>query len=276
MPAADVSGVGGGSERAGGGGGSLLTAGGMYQHVGEPWERCNNPPVPSNRRDRHRPGVVYGPPRSRDRQSDTGVIIGRFLGLGILLLAFGVLAAGALAFMGDRRGAALATRSPGSATSVVATEVTSFRANATPALLPTIAPTPLLTASAPSVQPSAEAPLVQIGAGFVTFGTRADQQLHIDDPRSQFGPTERIVWSAFLTAQADSIQLHIQILKQDPAAIGGERLISDTPEEGLIRNAQIFQRRIRPELALDGPGIYTVLYLRDTNIVSHGSFEITP
>ena len=109
----------------------------------------------------------------------------------------------------------------------------------------------------------------------MTFGTRADSSLHIEDPKSVFRVNERIVWSAFLSERADSVNLLVRISKIDPAAIGGERVISDSPVTPLVRNAQIFENRIRPASALEGPGIYAVRYIRGEEILSEGFVEIT-
>ncbi|MGI8928946.1 MAG: hypothetical protein ACR2H0_05715 [Candidatus Limnocylindrales bacterium] len=225
-----------------------------------------------NRRQQRRQGIVYGPAREKSRYSDNGVLIGRFLGLGILLLTLGVLAAGAVAFMGDR--GAIPSSSPvrsapaGLATASAATN----QPTTNPTTLPTMTP---VGSIAPSVGPTSVPPLVQIGEGFVTFGTRSDDQLHILDPRSTFGIDERIVWSAFLTARADSVDLLIRILKMDNTAIGGERLISEEAVTPVVVGAQIFQDRIRPQVALDGSGIYVVRYLRGEVVLSEGFVEIT-
>lgn len=227
----------------------------------------------SNRRQPpRRQGIRYGPPREKARFSDNGVLIGRLLGLGILLLTIGVLAAGALAFM---RESPAATASPRRTTSVAAspsapsaTPVPTLRATATPAesAPPSGSPTPL---------PTNPPPLVQIGEGFVTFGTRADNSLHIVDPKSVFRLNERIVWSAFLSERADSLDLLVRISKMDSTQIGGELVISESSVTPLVRNAQIFQNRIRPGTDLDGPGIYAVRYMRGEEIMSEGFLEIT-
>jgi hypothetical protein len=115
---------------------------------------------------------------------------------------------------------------------------------------------------------------VQIGQGFVTFGTQADDQLHIIDPRSTFTLQERIVWSAYLTRRADSIDLRIQILKLDNTVEGGEWLVAEESVTPIVNNAQIFGNRLRPE-TLQGPGIYVVRYLRTDAVLSEGSFEVT-
>ncbi len=86
---------------------------------------------------------------------------------------------------------------------------------------------------------------------------------------------ERIVWSAFLTERADSIELRVHVLKIDGAAVGGERLIIDSEVTPIVRDAQIFSRRLRPEAVLEGPGVYVVRYLRGTDVLSEGFLEIT-
>jgi len=230
--------------------------------------------VANNRRQPpRRQGIRYGPPRERARFSDNGVLIGRLLGLVILLLTVGVLAAGALAFMRD---------SPAATASPPRTTFVPFSPSAAPSATPIA--TPLATATpagspvpsgTPTALPTNPPPLVQIGEGYVTFGTRADDTLHIVDPKSVFKLNERIVWSAFLSERADSVDLLVRISKMDPTQIGGERVISDTPVTPLVRNAQIFQNRIRPGQSLDGPGLYAVRYLRGEDVLAEGFLEIT-
>ncbi len=224
------------------------------------------------------PGIRYGPPRERERFSDNGVLIGRFLGLAILLLTIGVLAAGALAFTGNLPGS---SPTPTRTLSVVAASGLPDESAPLESSAPSPAATTLPTTGTipPTTVPSPAAtivpPLVQIGEGYVTFGTHSDNQLRITDPRSVFALDERIVWSAFLTELADSEQLNIQILKLDETAIGGETLISDEPVTPIVHGAQIFQRRLRAQSSLDGPGLYVVRYLRNTDLLSEGFFEIT-
>ena len=57
--------------------------------------------------------------------------------------------------------------------------------------------------------------------------------------------------------------------------IGGETLITDEPVTPIVHGAQIFQRRLRAQSQLDGPGLYVVRYLRNTDLLSEGFFEIT-
>ena len=227
-----------------------------------------------NRRQQRRPGIRYGPPHQRERFGDNGVLIGRLLGLGVLLLSFGVLTAGALAFMGDLPGSA-ATPARSNLVADATAGSTSIAGSPTPGATSAPRPTPSPLASVePTAAPSHVPPLVQIGEGFVTFGTRSDQQLHILDPRSTFTMSDRIVWSAFLTSVADSIDLHTTISKIDLTAPAGERVIADEPIGTSVRGAQIFQRRIRPESVLEGPGVYAVRYLRDTDLLAEGFLEI--
>jgi hypothetical protein len=229
----------------------------------------------NRRQPPRRQGIRYGPPREQARFSDNGVLIGRFLGLGILLLTVGVLAAGALAFMRD---SPRATSSPGRSAVVASSPSPAPTVLATATPLATALPTPaesgVPASLLPTPVPTNPAPLVQIGEGFVTFGTQADNSLHIVDPKSVFRPNERIVWSAFLSERADSADLLVRITKMDSTAIGGERVISDSPVTPLVRGAQIFQNRIRPGQDLEGPGVYAVRYFRGEEILSEGFLEI--
>jgi hypothetical protein len=237
--------------------------------------RCNNNFVAQNRRQPRRPGVVYGPPR-QGRYSENGVFIGRLLGLGILLLTLGVLAAGALAFVGDRP---VATSTP-RRTLAAEASISFAPRTLSPSASPTTAQTPLLTAAptpsaVASVAVTFEPPLVQIGEGFVTFGTEMDGQFHIIDPRASFASAERIVWSAYLNRAVNSADLILRIVKLDAAAEGGERIITEGPVTPIVRGVQILGDRIRPDGELDGPGIYVVRYVRNDEVLSEGSFEVT-
>jgi hypothetical protein len=191
-------------------------------------------------------------------------------------LTIGVLAAGALAFMGDLPGTSKPTRSPTS----VAANPSPLGSGAIQSALPsrtpsTPPPTPSTIPATPTPAPTIVPPLVQIGPGYVTFGTHADHTLRIVDPRSVFEPSERIVWSAYLSEIANSEELHIQVLKLDQEVIGGETLITDEPVMPLVTNAQLFQQKIRPQQDLSGPGLYVVRYLRNTDILSEGFFLVS-
>ena len=178
-----------------------------------------------DRRQQRRQGVVYGPPRSTGRFSDTGALIGRFLGLGILVLALGVLAAGALAFVGARPGE---TGTPARSALVVASvsflPATLGASLAVTQLPATFAPSFGLTGASlpPPATPSAAPPLIQVGAGYVTFGTDSDEHLHIVDPRST-SRSRNGSCGARTDAAANSADLHEQIVKLDGA--GGRRAV---------------------------------------------------
>jgi len=231
--------------------------------------------VAYNRRPPRRQGIRYGPPRERERFSDTGILIGRLLGLGVLLLTVGVLAAGALAFMGDLPGTANASRSPTAVAANPSPLGSGAAQSASPSRTPSAPlPTPSTIPATPTPAPTIVPPLVQIGPGYVTFGSHADHTLHIIDPRSVFDINERIVWSAYLSEIANSEELHIQVLKLDQDVIGGETLITDEPVTPLVTNAQLFQQKIRPQQDLSGPGLYVVRYLRNTDILSEGFFLV--
>jgi hypothetical protein len=232
--------------------------------------------VAQNRRQPRRPGVVYGPPR-QGRYSENGVFIGRLLGLGILLLALGVLAAGALAFVGDRPTASSTPRRTLAAEASISFAPRTASPTAAPTLAqtlpPTLAPTPSVVAS---VSVTFAPPLVQIGEGYVTFGTDMDDQFHIVDPRAAFAASERVVWSAYLSRAVNSADLVLRILKLDGAAEGGERIITEQPVTPIVRGVQILGDRIRPDTELEGAGIYVVRYLRGDDVLCEGSFEVTP
>ncbi|MEP7158487.1 MAG: hypothetical protein ABI797_03595 [Chloroflexota bacterium] len=221
-----------------------------------------------------RQGVIYGPPRPSSDGRDTGSFIGRLLGLGIIVLAMTVLAAGALAFL-NRPQASVGRPTPSPAPSLAITPSATFspEASATPAASPSRAPSGSVAPS--SASPSPGAPTVQVGRGFVTFGTKADENVNITDPRATFTMSDTIRWSAYLTERADADDLRVLILKLDPEAENGERLISDS-DVRLHVKAQRFGRRIDPSDVLDGPGTYVVRYVRGDTVMSEGSFLLEP
>lgn len=222
-----------------------------------------------------RQGVIYGPPRPPDDGRDTGSFIGRLLGLGIIVLAMTVLAAGALAFL-NRPSASFRTPSPSPAPSLDITPSATFspEASATPGVG---SPSPLPSASAPSgATPSPVVPAVQVGPGFVTFGTKSDENVNITDPRATFVMSDTIRWSAYLTEPANSVDLRVRVLKLDPEVENGERLISEASVRPRVNGAQRFGRRIDPGEVLEGPGVYIVRYLRGDTLMSEGYFLLQP
>lgn len=225
-------------------------------------------------RQQRRQGVVYGPVRQDGPRSSAGAFIGRILGIVVLILATGLLAFGAIAFVGGQN----ATPSPRPPVAVVVPSIL-------PSLsaLPTTIRTPGATASDAGPSPSADAsdgplptpPLIGVGPGFVTFGTKTDRELKIIDPRTSFTSDERITWSAYLIDPAEAESLRVLVVKSEESAPGGERLIVDELVESQLSPAQIYVRRIRPERLLDGPGLYIVRYLRGDRLLAEGQFLVT-
>jgi hypothetical protein len=119
-------------------------------------------------------------------------------------------------------------------------------------------------------------PEVKIGPGFVTFGTQANEDVTIADPRSTFTMSDTIRWSAYLTERADSDDLHVRVLVLDPEAENGERLISEGGVRIRVDNALRFGRQIDPSEVLEGPGIYVVRYSRGDTLMSEGYFLLEP
>lgn len=218
--------------------------------------------------------MVYGPVRQNGARSSAGALLGKLLGLVVLVLATGLLVVGAIAFVGARD----ATPSPRPTLAAL-----------NPSLLPSLSPLPTTiptsTASptddgpSPSTSatsgPSATPPQIGVGPGFVTFGTKVDRELKVIDPRTEFSGRERITWSAYLIEPADASTLRMLVLKSQESAPGGERLMADELVESTVNPAQIYTRRIRPERALDGPGVYIVRYLRGDRLLAEGSFLVT-
>jgi hypothetical protein len=151
-------------------------------------------------------------------------------------------------------------------------------ASATARSSPTVPPiTPSPTAGSPSPASTAGASPVALevrtGPGFVTFGTQNNPALRIVNPSTSFGPRERITWSAHLTTRANSVDLGIEISRVDPAT-GSEQLVREEAVRPRANDVQIFLRRIRPDQALEGPGIYVVRYVRGDTVMSEGYFEV--
>jgi len=226
-----------------------------------------------------RQGVVYGPVRPPDSGHDSGAILGRLLGAFVVVLAVGVLAAGALAFMngpGDApAGSASSSSSARASPDITLPPVGTPPPTATPSTqaTPTVEPTPGASPS-PTAAPTDLVPQVQEGAGYVTFGTRTNSRLRIVNPRTTFSLDERMRWSAHLTELADADELRIRLVKLDPAAEGGERLIREeevTPDRNGIR---VFARRVRLSSYVEGPGVYAVRYMRGDQLMSEGYFLV--
>jgi hypothetical protein len=129
--------------------------------------------------------------------------------------------------------------------------------------------------SDPQANATPSPPIIQVGPGFVTFGTRADNEQRILDPSTSFTSRDRIVWSAHLLETGSVSDVRVLIIKADPIAPAGERLISDEGVQSSASDAQVFVRRIRPQRFLDGPGFYTVRYVRGDRLLSEGYFVLT-
>ena len=219
----------------------------------------------SNRVPR-RQGVIYGPPRPSGGAGSA--LIGRLVGLGMVGLALAVLVGAVV----------LINRPP------VATPTHQFGPTATPApQSPSAAPSgqpsgqPSASPSSPSPAPTASpfVPTVQVGPGFVTFGTQLKRDMTIADPRASFAPSDRIAWSAFLTEASNAADVTARLYKLDSAAPGGERLLSEGGARPRISNSLHFTRSgIRPGRDLDGPGIYLVRYFKGDVVLAEGYFEL--
>ena len=210
-----------------------------------------------------RQGVIYGPPRPSDEGAG-GALIGRVVGLGMVALALAVLA-GAVVLV-NRPPAATPTRQVG----------------------PTASPAPPSPSTAPSGQPSASpaspspapsaspfVPTVEIGPGYVTFGTRLKGDMTVADQRASFEPNDRIAWSAHLTAPSNAVNVTVYLYKLDDSAENGERLLSEGGARPNLQNSDHFTRSgIRSGRDLDGPGIYLVRYVKGDIVVAQGYFEL--
>ena len=227
---------------------------------------------------------MYGPVRPSGPR-DRGRILGNVLGLLVVVITVGVLGSAIYILLQERSGppAPSSTPTPAATAGASPTDGPTSAPTATAIALvspaptssaPTIAP-PLAATDAPTTPaPTISVPAVQIGPGFITFGTTADASLHVTDPRSTFAIDQPMVWSAYLTETANAADLRIRILKLDPTAPNGQTLIREDPVTPNVHNVRIFFRRIHPIGATGGPGLYTVQYVRGDQILSQGSFLI--
>lgn len=218
----------------------------------------------SNRVPR-RQGVIYGPPRPEPEEGANSALIGRVLGIGMVALALAVLAGGFV----------LANRPPGATpTRQVGPTASPSPPPQSPSVLPSTQPTAPATL-APTAAPTPFEPVVQVGPGFVTFGTQLNSDGTVADPRAVFVPSDRIAWSGFLTEPTDARDLIVRLYKLDDSVPGGERLLSEGDARPRVKEGLHFTRfPVNPNRALEGPGIYLVRYIRTDIILAEGYFEL--
>ena len=217
----------------------------------------------SNRVPR-RQGVIYGPPRPEPEDGANSELIGRVLGIGMVALALAVL--GGAVVLVNRPPGPTPTRLIGPTASPVASAASALPTVPPTSGLPTPEPTPIAT---PFV------PVVQVGPGFVTFGSGINPDGTVIDPRALFVPSDRIAWSGFLTEPTDASDLIVRLYKLDDSVVGGERLLSEGDAKPRVQDGLHFTRfPINPNRALDGPGIYLVRYYRTDIVLAEGYFEL--
>lgn len=228
---------------------------------------------------------MYGPVRPSGPR-DRGRILGNVLGLLVVVITVGVLGSAIYILLQERSAppppsstptpAATAGASPTDAATPGGPTPTSIAlvSPVPPSSAPTIAPTLPATEAPITPAPTISVPAVQIGPGFITFGTTSDASLHVTDPRSTFAIDQPMVWSAYLSETADAADLRIRILKLDPSAPDGQTLIREDPVTPNVQNVRIFFRRLHPIGATGGAGLYTIQYVRGDQILAQGSFVI--
>jgi hypothetical protein len=243
---------------------------------------CNNPCVAN--RDRHRQGLVYGPVRPQGPR-DRGRIVGNLLGLLVVVVTVSVLALAIYFFIQARSAQPIASSatasppasgvpatsgaSPGPSASLVA--IASGLITPAPSLIATIPPS-----SDPPVTPAPTLyiPAVVTGPGFITFGTTADAQLHVTDPKTTFAVDEPMIWSAYLTRPANSVDLRIRIYKLDATQPTGLALVREDLVMPVVNSTQRFFLRLRPIGASAGAGLFTIEYIQGDEVLSQGSFLV--
>jgi hypothetical protein len=240
---------------------------------------CNNRRVAN--RNRQRQGLTYGPVRSSGTR-DRGRILGNLLGLLVVAVTVGLLAFGIYLFLDNRNPSSQSGARPSASS---AGQASAAASGSTPAqlgrysLLPSIASgSPVVVSSGlpATPAPALSVPSVETGPGFITFGTTADAALHVTDPRTTFAADSQIVWSAYLTETANSVELRIRILKMDPTDPSGQRLVREDPVTPNVQGVRIFFRRVRLNSATTGPGLYTIEYLRGDEVLAQGQFLVLP
>ncbi len=219
----------------------------------------------SNRVPR-RQGVIYGPPRFSPDDGGNSALVGRIVGLGFVGLALAVLV-----------GAVVLVNRPPGATPTRQVGPTASPAPSATAVGPSPSAPSSLVPTSPSLAPTASpfVPFVQVGPGYVTFGTRLNADRTVADPRALFVPSDRLVWSGFLTEPANSADLTVRLFKLDDTAPNGERLLSEGDARPAGRAQDHYTRQdLNPNRALDGPGVYLVRYLKGEQVLSEGYFEL--
>lgn len=240
--------------------------------------------MPNGYRNQRRQGVVYGPVGSQGGGGGTA-LLGTLLGVLVVLVAMALLAVGGFALIGDLAGGSSPSPSGhvGAASSPSASPGAPSSNSAAPSgSLPTgvpespgAQPTPSGGTASPG-PPASFVPQVEEGPGHVTFGTKTNRKLRVTDPRATFSSEDaRVVWSAYLSSPADAANLHIEILKIDPSAPNGERVLWNHGLTIKTKGAQIYESYLRTSTALDGPGVYEVQYLRGSELLADGFFEYT-
>ncbi|MEO8247721.1 MAG: hypothetical protein ABI622_11470 [Chloroflexota bacterium] len=217
----------------------------------------------SNRVPR-RQGVIYGPPRPEPEEGANSALIGRVLGIGMVALALAVLA-----------GAAVLVNRPPGPTPTRQVGPTASAPPASSSIPPSIGPSPSQATPAPTPNPTPFVPSVQVGPGFVTFGTQLNPDGTVADPRALFVPSDRIAWSGFLTEPTDAADLTVRLYVLDDSVPGGERLLSEGDARPRVQDGLHFTRfLVNPNRALEGPGIYLVRYVRTDIVLAEGYFEL--
>jgi hypothetical protein len=239
-------------------------------------------------RDRHRQGLIYGPVRPSGPR-DRGRIVGNLLGFLVVVVTVSVLVL-AIYFFIQARNSQPAAIEPTAASSTIASPapsasgaasaqpsaspaaVVSFVPTVSPIAQPTPPPSAVPTVIPATPGPTPFVPPVMQGSGFITFGTTADAQFHILNPTTTFTQDQQILWSAYLTESANSVDLRVRILRLDATQPSGQQLVREEQVTPRADNIRIFFHRFRLNGA--GPGLYTIQYVRGDQILSTGSFLV--
>jgi hypothetical protein len=202
----------------------------------------------------------------------------------VVVVTVGVLALAIYFFLQQRAAAPPAVEPSAStpaASNPAANATTAASAGATILPFVSVAPTTPVTSVSPSAPPpTAERPTpaptlfvppVVSGPGYITFGTTANDQLEITDPKTTFGVDEPIVWSASLSDVANSTDLSILTFRLDATQPTGQLLVRQEPVTPNVQGAHLFLRHVHPIGSTEGAGLYTIEYVRGDQVLAQGS-----
>jgi hypothetical protein len=211
-----------------------------------------------------RQGVVYGPVRTR-HQADGATLVGRLIGMVVVLGALVALLVGALAVIGgggapqaSPTATPLPTPSPG--------------ATASPTATPLQTPTPV---PSPSPSPTPFPVVLEEGPGKITFATDySSSTLQLINKTVDFGPTGPIAWQANIGTPVGTDSIDITVSLVD-VSNGSETVVHTETTAATNASASVFLRHSRVQKLVSGAGVYVMRYTHNGTVVAEGYFRVT-